>query len=128
LKPGIEKCSVECDLVSATMLAPRYKPWFGANDCDNVLFVSVHGYGPRARGLEYLFPASAFYPGSGATKIPEFSAKEAKNVEKFNEPLILDIGVPLGPSNGKDMKGLEELKTRFQWRNYFRYLPSYHST
>jgi len=32
--------------------------------------VSVHGYGPRERGLEDLMPHAAFYPGSGKTSIP----------------------------------------------------------
>lgn len=50
--------------------APRYKPWFDANDAENVLFVSVHGYGPRERGLEHLMPLVAFYPGSGKTHLP----------------------------------------------------------
>lgn len=52
---------------------PRYKPWFDENDTNNVLFVSVHGYGPRERGLEYLMPAAAFYPGTGKTVLPEVS-------------------------------------------------------
>lgn len=57
------------------MYTPRYKPWFSEKDSDNVLFVSVHGYGPRQRGLESLFPAAAFYPGSGKTVVPEISSK-----------------------------------------------------
>ena len=35
-----------------SVFSPRYKPWFDGNDAENVLFVSVHGYGPRERGLE----------------------------------------------------------------------------
>ena len=41
----------------------NYKPWYGEEDQNNVLFVSVHGYGPRERGLEHLMPTAAFYPG-----------------------------------------------------------------
>ena len=37
---------------------------------ENVLFVSVHGYGPREEGMDHLMPACAFYPGSGRTVIP----------------------------------------------------------
>jgi hypothetical protein len=37
------------------VFAPRYKPWFDGNDAENVLFVSVHGYGPRERGLEVYY-------------------------------------------------------------------------
>jgi hypothetical protein len=50
-----------------------YKPWFSENDPENVLFVSVHGYGPRSRGLEALFPMASFYPGTGATTVPRVS-------------------------------------------------------
>ena len=37
---------------------------------ENVLFVSVHGYGPREEGMEHLMPHCAFYPGSGKTALP----------------------------------------------------------
>ena len=37
---------------------------------ENVLFVSVHGYGPREEGMEHLMPGGAFYPGSGETTLP----------------------------------------------------------
>lgn len=47
-----------------------HQPWFSERDAENVLFVSVHGYGPRERGLEDLMPHAAFYPGSGKTSIP----------------------------------------------------------
>ena len=50
---------------------PRYKPWHGADDPRNVLFVSVHGYGPRERGLEKYMPQAAFYPGTGKTVLPD---------------------------------------------------------
>lgn len=73
LKPGVTKENVSSELVSMTLQAPRYKPWFSEHDTENVLFISVHGYGPRARGYEHLFPLAAFYPGSGPTKIPEVS-------------------------------------------------------
>ncbi len=53
------------------MYTPRFKPWFSENDAENVLFVSVHGYGPPQRGMEAYFPAAAFYPGSGKTLVPE---------------------------------------------------------
>lgn len=48
----------------------NYKPWYGEQDPSNVMFVSVHGYGPRERGLEHLLPRAAFYPGSGKTSLP----------------------------------------------------------
>jgi acetoin utilization deacetylase AcuC-like enzyme len=71
LKPGVEKATIQCDLAFGTLNAPYFKPWLSVNDSENVLFVSVHGYGPRSRGLENLFPLAAFYPGTGATVLPE---------------------------------------------------------
>jgi hypothetical protein len=50
-----------------------YKPWHSERDPSNVMFVSVHGYGPRERGLEHMLPMAAFYPGSGKTVIPDVS-------------------------------------------------------
>lgn len=57
-------------LCFGTLHTPVYKPWFDQEDSSNVLFVSVHGFGARERGLEFLMPKSAFYPGSGSTKFP----------------------------------------------------------
>eukprot|EP01038_Epipyxis_sp_PR26KG_P006205 gene6205-8545_t len=54
-----------------SIFTPKFKPWYDETDIHNVLFVSVHGYGPREKGLEHLFPQAAFYPGSGETKIPD---------------------------------------------------------
>lgn len=70
LKPGLDTEEYYNDSSFGTMYVPRYKPWFGEDDADNVLFVSVHGFGARERGLEHLLPAGAFYPGSGDTKYP----------------------------------------------------------
>ena len=75
LKPGV----FEMDLLNPTCFGslniPQYKPWFDKNDANNVLFVSVHGYGPRERGLEYLMPQAAFYPGSGKTVLPQVATR-----------------------------------------------------
>jgi hypothetical protein len=55
-----------------TSAVPRFKPWYGSHDAENVLFVSVHGYGPRERGLD--MPSASFYPGTGPTRIPDLSS------------------------------------------------------
>jgi hypothetical protein len=70
LTPGLTTLDVlgaGAGSVFGQLHTPRYKPWFGADDSKNVLFVSVHGYGPRERGLERFMPAAAFYPGTGKT-------------------------------------------------------------
>lgn len=42
----------------ATFRATKYKPWLNERDAEEVLFVSVHGYGGRD-----LAGRGAFYPG-----------------------------------------------------------------
>ena len=71
LKPGVEDVALLDSSLFGSLAMPRYKPWFDQNDTDNVLFVSVHGYGPREKGLEHMMPQAAFYPGSGKTIVPE---------------------------------------------------------
>jgi acetoin utilization deacetylase AcuC-like enzyme/ankyrin repeat protein len=71
LKPGVDDVGLQDLSCFGSLAMPRYKPWFDSDDTDNVLFVSVHGYGPRERGLEHLMPQAAFYPGSGKTHVPE---------------------------------------------------------
>ena len=75
---------------------PQYKPWLGEGDQQNVMFVSVHGYGPREKGMEHLMPMAAFYPGSGQTHIISTSTstsisgrnKVEKEVEKEIEKVV----------------------------------------
>lgn len=73
LKPRTERvASIAADYgLFGDIHAPFFKPWRDMDDPDNVLFVSVHGYGPPQRGLEHLFPSrAAFYPGTGRTTLP----------------------------------------------------------
>ena len=86
LQPGMDTVELPSRIGSMGLIStPRYKPWFNEKDPDNVLFVSVHGYGPRER-LQLSPEASAyeqhiamanvgsFYPGTGKTCIPEVYA------------------------------------------------------
>jgi acetoin utilization deacetylase AcuC-like enzyme len=70
LKPGLDQEEFFGESSFGCVNVPRYKPWYGEDDAQNVMFVSIHGYGPRERGLESMFPQGAFYPGSGKTKLP----------------------------------------------------------
>lgn len=81
LRPNVEKVSVNELGVFGSICVPSYKPWRDENDADNVLFVSVHGYGPPQRGMENLFPRAAFYPGTGATTLPKVKAKQQMSGE-----------------------------------------------
>eukprot|EP00596_Hydrurales_sp_CCMP1899_P003639 CAMPEP_0119048606 /NCGR_PEP_ID=MMETSP1177-20130426/59890_1 /TAXON_ID=2985 /ORGANISM="Ochromonas sp, Strain CCMP1899" /LENGTH=826 /DNA_ID=CAMNT_0007024745 /DNA_START=66 /DNA_END=2546 /DNA_ORIENTATION=+ len=74
LTPGLENTDLITPMGFGTISTPRYKPWFDANDPENVMFVSVHGYGPREPGCEHLMPQAAFYPGSGGTVLPHVNA------------------------------------------------------
>lgn len=73
LKPTVEAIAIDGSDSDVFGVVHRcnYKPWHGEQDASNVMFVSVHGYGPRERGLEHLLPRAAFYPGSGKTSLPE---------------------------------------------------------
>jgi len=72
LKPSVEAIAIDGSDSDVFGVVHRcnYKPWYGEQDPSNVMFVSVHGYGPRERGLEHLLPRAAFYPGSGKTSLP----------------------------------------------------------
>lgn len=71
LKPSVKRVNQDLGGYGfGEMCIPQYKPWFGESDTENVMFVSVHGYGPQERGLEHMFPRGAFYPGSGRTVTP----------------------------------------------------------
>lgn len=65
--------------VMGLMQTLAYKPWHSEQDSNNVMFVSVHGYGPRERGLEHMLPMAAFYPGTGRTVIPEVPLAKGGN-------------------------------------------------
>jgi hypothetical protein len=70
LTPGLDHAEIKSPFALGMIATPRYKPWFDTTDHENVMFVSVHGFGPREKGLEYAMPAAAFYPGTGATHFP----------------------------------------------------------
>ena len=83
LLPGVDQAELTRSDVFGALSMPRYKPWLNEQDPDNVLFVSVHGYGPREKGLEHLFPYAAFYPGTGRTQLPS-------HIKKKNDSLIIE--------------------------------------
>lgn len=71
LSPGNDELEILNSNFFGSLQQPRYKPWLDENDPNNVLFVSVHGYGPREKGLEQMMPQAAFYPGTGRTSLPK---------------------------------------------------------
>lgn len=79
LRPQVEKTEVLNTSCFGTFHQPVYKPWLDENDASNVMFVSVHGFGAREKGLEHLLPRAAFYPGTGATVIPDDSLFTVKH-------------------------------------------------
>jgi hypothetical protein len=88
LKPGVETEEIVSPLCFGTINTPLYKPWRDVDDPSNVLFVSVHGYGTRERGLEYLFPRAAFYPGTGKTAIPDLQQISSKPASTLDDYVI----------------------------------------
>ena len=83
LRPGIDHAELTRNDVFGALSMPRYKPWLNEEDADNVLFVSVHGYGPREKGLEHMFPLAAFYPGTGKTQFPHAMKKKTGDEDKL---------------------------------------------
>lgn len=81
LTPGVDQTEITSPYSFGSIAVPRFKPWFDQHDAENVLFVSVHGYGPRERGMS--MPLASFYPGTGPTKIPDLGslgyAREAES-------------------------------------------------
>ena len=92
LRPGVDNAELTRNDVFGALSMPRYKPWLNEEDADNVLFVSVHGYGPREKGLEHMFPFAAFYPGTGKTQFPHA-------IKKKNDNLIVE-GKAVGSRGG----------------------------
>lgn len=86
LKPSIEEEKIYTQTWFGKMQAPIYKPWLGSNDSNNVLFVSVHGYGPPEKSLQAFFPHSAaFYPGTGPTTLPDINDEDELKTEETCE-------------------------------------------
>lgn len=79
LNPGLSTVDVLSSNMFGQLHTPRYKPWHDVDDAKNVLFVSVHGYGPRERGYERFMPAAAFYPGTGRTCLPQNSSPPSQS-------------------------------------------------
>ena len=109
LKPSIEVETVVSPYAYGAFHHPRYKPWFDENDAKNVMFVSVHGYGPRERGLEHLMPSVAFYPGSGQTFIPDLSdfGDDETSIESRGFEEASTSGVGGGPSTRESKTKVE---------------------
>ena len=112
LRPGTDVTPILCDHSFGKVEVPRFKPWFSDNDTDNVLFVSVHGYGPKdaevaaslaaeiesrrqaadgeaaGGGVDTLSALNVprFYPGTGATVLPVGLPKRVlgKHVDHWN--------------------------------------------
>ncbi len=122
LKPTTHSVTQQNPFGSSTLSFEVYKPWVSENDHDNVLFISVHGYGPSSRKYAAYFPLSAFYPGTGATTVHDATS------DIGDDDNILDIGVALPDDEllaniqEDTMAGkmISETTYRFRWRNYFR--------
>jgi hypothetical protein len=105
LNPGLTTVDVLGSNVFGQLHTPRYKPWFDVDDSKNVLFVSVHGYGPRERGLERFMPAAAFYPGTGKTSslrsVLTSASRPSAATKTTDLPASGSEGVALEPMEGQ---------------------------
>lgn len=104
LVPGVDRKDVFTQSAFGTMHTPRYKPWFGNEDANNVLFVSVHGYGPNQRGMEQYMPMGAFYPGTGSTHIPKMEDVDASRGSANSKSSDVATPTPKSISSDSDDK------------------------
>eukprot|EP01039_Chlorochromonas_danica_P004697 gene4697-5145_t len=106
LRPRVETVDVTSGFVFGQLQTAAYKPWFSHLDADRVLFVSVHGYGPREKGLEYLFPQAAFYPGTGPTSIPPITRLTSHKEQSQSEENA--VAKPVTAEEGLEQKEPQE--------------------
>ncbi|EQC25381.1 hypothetical protein SDRG_16744 [Saprolegnia diclina VS20] len=114
LKPRTKTFPLETPYGSSSQTVHMYKPWRNEDDADNVFFCSVHGYGKKDPKLELdaSFNKAWFYPGSGATNVPdcEHDHGEPPEEDEADYPLLWNIGLPY-------QKGHQ---ARQEWRRVFR--------
>lgn len=115
LRPSVETFPIgnATSDVFGVMHLPQYKPWYSEQDPSNVLFVSVHGYGPRERGLEHMLPMAAFYPGSGKTTLPTIvPAGAASNSAATGASGAPQLVRPAASSAAKNARGKETMEVQ----------------
>lgn len=109
LRPVLEARDTLDPRSFGTLYSPVYKPWHDQTDSSNVFLVSVHGFGTRERGLEYLLPRAAFYPGTGKTVYPSYSSLErpAQSSDEFSAPVPVQSRVSDSAAEESDGDGDE---------------------
>lgn len=115
LNPGLTTVDVLSANIFGQLHTPRYKPWFDVDDAKNVLFVSVHGYGPRERGYERFMPAAAFYPGTGKTCVPQGKEEESFDGSNTLPPALSNAvstqsSLSTSSERGEEHQILEEIR------------------
>ena len=109
LRPVLEARDTLDPRSFGTLYSPVYKPWHDQTDSSNVFLVSVHGFGTRERGLEYLLPRAAFYPGTGKTVYPSYSSLErpAQSSDELSAPVpvqskVTDMAAEVSDGDGDE--------------------------
>ena len=115
LKPGVDDVSILESTCFGSLALPHYKPWFDSGDTDNVLFVSVHGYGPREKGMEHLMPHAAFYPGTGKTVLPAVTRPVA--FANAASSMAAGSSAPAHPDQQQSLGGVAFTATKSSSRN-----------
>lgn len=100
LRPGIDSSPILNHFSFGSISTPRFKPWYDSSDADNVLFVSVHGFGPRERGLE-AYPQACFYPGTGRTIVPDIGAMSSGRTD--GSPPVEEMRAEIEQTSAKDV-------------------------
>lgn len=91
LVPAVDTTEIRTGFSFGAVNTPRYKPWYDDSDVDRVMFVSVHGYGPRDHNTS--MPCASFYPGTGKTTIPSVKTPEER-VRTHSEQHVVSSSAP----------------------------------
>jgi len=70
LMPTVEKGVINLPFVKGELSTLHYRPWLDESDCDNVLFTSTHGFGPRDLAMGTA-RSGWFYPASGESGLSD---------------------------------------------------------
>lgn len=144
LIPNIEKHTVKLPFATGVFETSRYRPWLDETDIDNILFASVHGYGPKelhpSMGGDPSLPEGGwFYPASGKSHISEAikspTSTTSPDVSEFlssqswtrlgeenqkNNCKLINVGLELPKPN--DVPGIQRVEMRDSYRKII--LPS----
>lgn len=93
LRPHTTTTEVPLPMGSLSFNTASYKPWLDSSDGENVMFISVHGFGKKEPGTEDDPREPWFYPASGSLSDNEESDDDDDDAEADGAKLLFERGV-----------------------------------